>query len=301
MRARTGYAEIVACTLTWGSIGVLRKQLDVGSPTVTFFRMVFGAIVVVTWLALRGRLGDLRPRARPALLVGSGAILGTHWLLQFEAYARLDVAPTILIIFLGPVLMAAAAPAVLGERLRAVSVAALALAFGGIAMIAVPDIASVDTGGLAAALGSAALFGALLLAGKILTRHYEPGAIVVWQLGIGALVVAPGLAGGSGSAIARALPGMLLLGAAYTGLFGILFFRAVRALEAQRLGVLFYLEPASAVAYAWWLLGERPTALTLVGGALVVMAGLAIILSDRVAGAPVGLPEVVPAEGEALR
>lgn len=295
MRLPAGYPEIVACTLAWGSLGLIRKEIDLSSAPVVFFRLSFGAIVVLAWLAARGRLGELRPRARPGLLVASGIVLGTHWITEFEAYRRLDVGPTILIVFLGPVLMAAAAPAVLGERLHPVALAALAAAFGGIALIAVPDLGTIDGWGLAAALASAVLFALLLLLGKLLTRHYEPAAIVAWQLGIAAVLVSPSLAGASAAAIARALPWLLLLGVAFTGVAGILFFRAVRALEAQRLGVIFYLEPASAVVYAWVFRSEEPTALVLAGGALIVAAGIATVLSDRQAAAA-GMPELVVQE-----
>jgi drug/metabolite transporter (DMT)-like permease len=72
---------------------------------------------------------------------------------------------------------------------------------------------------------------------------------------------------------------------------GIVFFHAVRALPAQELGVLYYLEPASAVAYAWWWLGETPAPGTLMGGALIVLAGVALIRGDR----QVERPAVVPA------
>jgi drug/metabolite transporter (DMT)-like permease len=54
----------------------------------------------------------------------------------------------------------------------------------------------------------------------------------------------------------------------------------------QRLGVLYYLEPASAILYAWWWVHEHPSAVTLAGGALIVLAGLAIIVTDRGAEIP---------------
>jgi len=281
LRRRPGYPEIVTCALTWGSIGLIRKEIALSSSVVVFFRLFLGMVVVLAYLAVRGRLGALRLGTHRGVLIGSGVVLGVHWILEFEGYRRLDIAPTILIVFLGPVLMAAAAPAVLKERLHPVAIGALALAFGGIALIAVPDIGDVDGLGLASAIGSAVLFAVLLLMGKIVSAHYEPAAVVVWQLGIASILLAPTLAGSSIDAIARGMPLMLVLGFVHTGVTGILFFHAVRALQAQRLGVLFYLEPASAVAYAWVFLGETPRALTLVGGALILVAGIVTVLSDR--------------------
>jgi drug/metabolite transporter (DMT)-like permease len=258
---------------------------------IVFFRLSLGFLVVAGLLAATRRLALVRLRERGVLLVVSGVVLAVHWAALFEAYKRIDVATTILIVFLGPVLFAAGAPFVLGERLRPLSVGALGLAFGGIALIAVPNIGEIDAGGLMFAFISAVLFGVLMLMGKLLTQHYEPAAITFWQLAVASIVMAPALFGADPAAIVDAAPGLLLLGGVYSGVLGIVFFHAVRALQAQQLGVLFYLEPASAVLYAWWWLGETPSATTLLGGALIVAAGLAIIVGDRRLEA-VGSPEV---------
>jgi drug/metabolite transporter (DMT)-like permease len=37
-----------------------------------------------------------------------------------------------------------------------------------------------------------------------------------------------------------------------------------------------YLEPVAAVAFGWWLLNESPSGGTLVGGAMVVIAGIIV-------------------------
>lgn len=290
-RARAGFVEILTCTLMWGTIGPIAKQLDVPSRVIVFFRLLLGFAVVVCVLALTRKISSARLRARPVLMIASGVVLAVHWAALFESYKRLTIATAILIVFLGPVLMAVAAPSVLGERLRPLSVAALAVAFGGIALIALPDVREIDLVGLLCALVSAVLFAVLMLIGKLLTEHYEPAAITVWQLGVAAAVMSPALIGADAGEIVRAAPGLLLLGAVYSGLLGIVFFHAVRALQAQQLGVLFYLEPAAAVVFSWWWLAERPSATTLIGGALIIAAGLAIIVSDRRAAA-VATPEV---------
>jgi len=296
MKLRAGTLEIIICTLAWGMIGSIVDRISLSSSVIVFFRLSLGFVVVFAWLALRRRLRDLTLRARPVVLVTSGVVLGVHWALLFEAYKRIGVDTTILIVFIGPVLWAVAAPFFLGERLRASSVAALAVAFGGIAMISIPKIGKVDGAGLAAAFGSAVLFAVLILMGKLLTEHYEPAAIVVWQLGVAAVLLSPSLTGASLHQIARGLPLLLVLGMIHSGLLGIVFFHAVRALPTQELGVLFYVEPGSAVLYAWWWLSEKPSALTLAGGALIVLAGIGIIVADRKVGAPGALPEPVMQE-----
>lgn len=296
---RPGHLKIVLCTLSWGLIGSIVRHIDLPATVIVFFRLALGALVVLLYVTVRGHRDQLRPGARPWLLATSGVVLGVHWVSLFEAYQRIGVVTTILIVFTGPVLWAAASPFVLHERLHPAAIAGLGVAFVGITMISAPDIASLDLGGLLAAGGSAILFAVLVLMGKVLTQHYASSAITGWQLTVAAVLLAPALATASWEQVVRAAPGLLVLGTVMTGLLGIVFFEGLRTMPTQQLGVLFYLEPASAVFYAWWLAGERPAPLTLIGGALIVGAGLAIILLEHRVAPPGALPEPLTPEAPA--
>ena len=63
-------------------------------------------------------------------------------------------------------------------------------------------------------------------------------------------------------------------------------------MPATRAAVLLYFEPASAVIFGWLLLDQEPTLSMLVGGALVVLAG---VLVARIPMAP-ELPPVEVAD-----
>jgi len=293
MRSRTGYVELIICGLVWGSIGVLVKKLDVSAEVLVFFRLALGAASVVAVWAARGRLRELRLGGKRALVVAAGVILALHWVAFFEAYKRLPVATTILIVYVGPVLIAAAAPAVLGERLQRRTLYALALSVGGIALVASPSSVSGDAVGFAAAGVAAVLFAGLVLILKKATPHSSAPAIVAWQLGIAALVVSPVLIGASGHQILRAMPGLLTLGIVHTGLIGILYVSALTVVPAQQVSVLVYLEPVTAVLWAWAVLGEWQGAGAMIGGALIIAAGLLVVVPGLRGAAPASFPEPV--------
>jgi drug/metabolite transporter (DMT)-like permease len=292
MRSRTGYAELIVCGLVWGSIGVLVKQIDVPAPVIVFFRLSLGALAVLAWQTARGRLGELRLGARRGLLLAAGLMLAVHWVAFIEAYKRLPVATTILIVYVGPILIAAAAPAVLGERLERRTLYALALSTGGILLIAVPSAGSGDGWGFAGAGIAAVTFAALVLTLKKLTPHYTAAGIAVWQLGIAAVVLAPVMIGASGREIARAAPTLLALGVLHTGITGILYVSALRIVQAQQVSILVYLEPVTAVLWAWGVLDETPSLATIAGGLFIIAAGLLIVLPGmRSRIAPAAFPE----------
>jgi drug/metabolite transporter (DMT)-like permease len=297
MRSRTGYAELTTTGLLWGSIGVFVKHLSVAGATIVFFRLIFGWAVIVGYFAARRRLRQLRLRSQRTLLFGVGFMLALHWGLMFESFKRLDVATTILVVYVGPVFMALGAPIVLGERLERRTLFSLALSLGGIALIALPDAHRADAAGLVMAGGAALSYAALVLMLKRLTDVYDGATLMTWQLPIAAIALAPFLIGESGQEIVRAAPLLLVLGVVHTGLAGLLWFRGLPFVKAQHVGVIEYFEPASAVLYAWWLLDERPQGLTLLGGGLILIAGLNIVLGARARELrsipPAGLPEAV--------
>jgi drug/metabolite transporter (DMT)-like permease len=293
MRTRSGYAELVTCGLVWGSIGVLVKRSPVAAPVIVFFRLALGAAVVVAWHAMRGRLSQLRLLGKRPLLTAFGAMLATHWLFFFLAYKRLSVATVILIVYVGPVFMALLAPRILGERLERRTLASLALSIAGITLVAVPAAHGHNTFGLAAALIAMMSFVSLVFMGKKLLGEYTPQAIVAWQLGIAAAFVSPFLIQARASAIASSWPTLVALGVIHTGLCGVLYFRAMQVVKAQHMGILAYLEPVTAVLWAWAVLGERPGLATLAGGALVIAAGLNIAIPGARQIPSAEFPEVV--------
>ncbi|MGH2785645.1 MAG: DMT family transporter [Actinomycetota bacterium] len=293
MRSRTGYVELIVCGLLWGSIGVLVKEIDVGAAVTVFFRLALGAASVVAVWALRGRLSELRIVRDRGLVLMSGLTLAFHWVVFFEAYKRLPVATTILIVYVGPVLIAAFAPAVLGERLERGTMYALALSIGGIALIAVPATGSGDAWGYLAAGAAALTFAVLVLTLKRVSPEVPAQAIVAWQLGIAAVAVSPFLIDASAREIVRAAPTLLTLGIVHTGLSGILYVGALQIIKAQHASILVYLEPVTAVLWAWGVLGEQPELATIAGGLLIIAAGLIIVIPGLRAVAPVSMPEPV--------
>lgn len=269
------------CGLVWGSIGVLVKRSPVGAPVIVFFRLAFGTLVVTAWFALRGRLRELRLRAKRGLLAASGATLAIHWVFFFLAYKRLSVATVILIVYVGPVFMALLAPRILDERLERRTIVSLILSIAGIAMIALPAASTSNLVGISLAFGAMVSFVALVFIGKFLVTEYAPPAIVAWQLGSAAVCVSPFLVTARASAIGHSIVSLLALGAIHTGLCGVLYFRAMQVVKAQHMGILAYLEPVTAVLWAWLFLQESPAVLTLVGGLLVIAAGANVAVPVR--------------------
>lgn len=288
-RIRAGYLELVLLGVLWGSIGVIVRPVRVSAAGIAFVRTGIGLVLALAFMAAGGRLAQIRLSSKRWLLVLDGVMLAVHWTLMFEAFKRLSVATAILLVFVGPVLVAAAAWPVLRERVEARTVAALTLSLGGMAMITVPAWEVQDPLGVVFALASAVTFAGIMLAGKTLTRTYAPPAILIWQLGVATIAIAPVAFAAGFDGLGSAAPRLLMLGALHTAAAGFVYFAALSVVKAQHVGVLTYLEPATALLYAWWLLGETPATATLAGGALIVAGGLLIVFArGPLPGSPEG-------------
>jgi drug/metabolite transporter (DMT)-like permease len=270
---------------SWGFIAVLVAAVDLGAEALAFLRLAIAAVTLaVAGLLLRT---SLRPGAALPLLGLLGVLQAAHWLLFFEAVKLGSVALAVLTFYTAPVLLAVAAPLLLPERLSRVALAALPVGAVGIALVAFAGGEGGDAfsaSAVAAGLGSAATYAALVVVSKhLLHANVPPLTVAFWDCLFGAIVLAPLLL-----VAGRVLPddagewgAVLVLGVVFTGLSTLAYAATLRHVTAQAAGILTFLEPVAAVLLAGLLLDEPVEPATLAGGALVLLAGLAVVALDR--------------------
>src|SRR2546430_9262026 len=124
---RPSLVLVVVCSL-WGSIGVVVRQVPLSGAAIACARIWVAAAGLGLVLVVRRRAGaDVGPALfshRPGRVVVTGAVLAVHWTAFIAALQRAPIGTVVLIVFIGPVGVALAAPRVLGERLQPGTVAA---------------------------------------------------------------------------------------------------------------------------------------------------------------------------------
>lgn len=285
-----------ALAASWGFIAVLVAAVDLEAEALAFWRLSLAAATLAVVALVSGRWRLLAPGRRLPALVLLGAIQGAHWLLFFEAVKEGSVALAVLTFYAAPLVLAVVAPFVLPERWSGVVLGSAGVGAVGIALIALDDTGAGSAWAVAAGLGSAATYAALVVLSKrLLLEDTPPLTIAFWDCLVGAVVVAPALV-----LAARIVPAdgdawlaVLALGVLLTGVSTLVYTTLLRRVTAQAAGVLTFLEPVAGVLLAWALVSERPGGATLAGGALVLAAGLAVVVVEpaetRVADAPVGV------------
>ncbi|MEP6607819.1 MAG: EamA family transporter [Burkholderiaceae bacterium] len=268
----------------WGS-GYLATKVGLQyAPPFTFLslRFAFGLLLVVPLtMAIRPRWPDSRTQwahvAFAGLLMHAVNLGGSH----YAQYLGMSAGITALVLALQPVVTAAAARPLFGERLVRTQWLGVALGLAGVALVVWHKV---DLGAMSAASLAAVLIAlAAMTVGTLYQRIFCPAvdlrAATVVQFAATLMVLAP---------LAVAVEGFefrwswqLLCAIAFLVIFASIF--AVNALhtlmrrgEATRVTSLLYLTPIVAVALEWLMFGIYPTWLTAVGIA-VTCAGVALV------------------------
>ncbi len=251
-----------------------------------FFRSAFALPVIVIWL--RGRR-ELRHGLRSGhfrLHLARG-LLGTMAMsLNFLGLHLLPFPEVTALRFTTPVLIVVFAALFLGEGFRMVRLAAVLAGFAGVVLIMWPRLGGQMTGqatGAILVLGSAATAAVAQITLKRLASVEPTPAIVFWFSVISMLLGLASLP--LGWVWPSPVEAMLLIGAGLLGGIGqMLLTSSYRFADAGVLAPFTYVSMIWAIAIGWFGFGELPGLATLAGAALIILAGVVIVLRERQLG-----------------
>jgi drug/metabolite transporter (DMT)-like permease len=301
---RGGLARIATAGLIWGSIALFSRQVGTSPFVIVFWRVAFAGATVAAYLLWKRRLGEFVALStrRKLALAGVGALLALNWVFFFGALQLTDVAVAVLLGYLGPILVMTFAPLVTREPFDRRVVLPLLIALAGTVIIVGPRGLQLAGGthllGAALAFASAFTYAVLVLSAKRLLRGIPP---VIYMLGedvAAALVLLPVIVFLPGPATTVEWGALATLGIVHTAATGFLFLSGLRAVRTDHAAVLTYAEPVSAVVFAALFLGEAITVATIVGGLLVVLAGVRVARMEPAPALEVPVP-VLETESDA--
>jgi drug/metabolite transporter (DMT)-like permease len=292
-----GALLIVIAASSFGVLGPIAQYADrvgVSSLSLVTWRAGVGAIVVLLFLAVRAAGGTRLwrpwrqlPRRDRFLITLAAPTNAALNLAMFVAFLRIGIALALLIFYIYPAFVALASMIWFGERLDRLRWAALAIAMAGVVLVVAGagDLGSLDLFGIAlAAVGAlaqtfyalAAHHGFRAVPGTQAAAVTMGGAALVYL--VVALVIGRLPEIGQPLASAAALWPVLVAGVVGAGLATVCFIGGIRLLGAPRATILSTLEPVVGVALAAMLFGTVPTLLQVIGGALIIAAGIVLQL-----------------------
>ena len=180
--------------------------------------------------------------------------------------------------FVGPIVSFVLSALLLGERVTWLRAALLLISFGGVLLVVKPGFGM--TTGLMFAVMAGSLHGCYLVATRWLAGAYRPRFLLLSQLVIGSIVLAP-TAIGPVPALTAPLAGLIGISALGSAFGNLLLVLANRQAEASVIAPFIYSQIIIATVLGYLVFGEWPDALALVGLAVIVIAGAGSIWASR--------------------
>lgn len=312
--SRAGLGLALFSALTFSTSGALAKSLiDAGwSPAAAVTaRISIAALVLAVpgYLSIRGRWHILRQQAAMVAAYGVIAVAGAQ-LFYFNAIQTLPVGVALMLEYLGIILVVAWMWIRHGQRPRRLTLGGSAAALTGLALVlGVIGHVRLDLVGVLSGLGAGVGLATYFVVSSHSSDELPPLALASTGMGIGAAILL--VLGGVGALPMHAtfrtvsfaghqvswlipIAGLSLVAAVVAYVAGI---AAARMLGAKLASFVGLAEVIFAVLIAWLLLDQLPTAVQLIGGALIV-AGIALVRIDELRSPSVPSPRPVPADHE---
>jgi len=255
----------------------------------TFARQLTAAVVLTLVMlavaAYQRRKPQLPRGADLAKVIAWGvAWFGLYNLALNAAGQRIDAGTMAVLVNLAPVLITVLAGFTLGERFSLRLVAGIAVAFTGVAVIAVTtSTGHYDLAGVALGLTAAMLYASCATAQKPLLSRVSP-LTMTWIGCLAGLVASLPFVGVFAdevvAASATATFTAVYLGAFPTAIAFLTWGYALTHMTAGRLSTSTYVVPPLVIAFSWLLLSEAPAPLAVLGGTLCLL-GVAIATTRR--------------------
>lgn len=281
---KSGRLKIISSMLIWGSVGIFARFSNLDGLTLAFLRVLFGSLFFVIFYSLRQRswlsasFQSIKPNVGKVFLLGT--VLGLNWVFFFSAVLHTQIAKALMIYYLAPVIVFILASAFLGEKITPKRAVLISIAFLGSLIIVSQEEISFSNGdflGILFALLAAFFYAGVTLLGRHL-REIESSALTFFQLAFATLILAPfALRRGFTPSWSSFLVS-LLIALIHTVFALLLYMQGLKEVEANESAILSYLDPMSAVLYAFLIFGEVPSLLTVIGGGLILTASLMDIM-----------------------
>ena len=277
-----GVALVAGGALCWSFGGLVVRSLEANAWEVVFWRSLVMAITVGLYLAIWRReaaLYGLRHALGPMLL--SGLCLSGSFIVFILALKVATVANVLMVTASAPLMAALLARVVLREPVRWNTWLAMLAALFGIALMVNDSVSSHGMAGSLLAVACAACF-----ATNMVVLRTRPDVDMMPTVVLGGLISA---------AISlpfawpfpaplHEVPSLAFLGVVQLGLGLVLFTLGIRYLPAAQAGLVALLETVLGPLWVWLAFGEGPSAMGLLGGAVVLGALIAnTLLESRAA------------------
>ena len=281
--------KIVSVAVFVGMQTCIKAAGGVPAGQIVFFRSFFAIFPIIAFLAFKGELASAFTTKRPFNHIARGLVGVGAMGLGFFALTRLPLPEAITLNYAQPLLVVVFSSVFLGETIRVYRWSAVVVGLAGVLVISWPELTLLNSDqglddqevlGVLAALIAAAISAVAMLLVRNLVQTEKTATIVLWfssTASVLSLFTLP-----FGWQALTPLQAALLVFAGFCGGLGqILMTAAYRHAEASVVAPFEYTSMILGVVVGYFVFGDVTSLNTLIGGVIVVAAGIFIIWRER--------------------
>lgn len=286
-----GTAQLTTAMVLSGTLGIFVVESGASPFDVVFFRTVFGALALGTYVIARGWLRDHGFTARTLGLAALGGVfIVFNWVLLFSSYENTSISVATVVYHTQPFYVVLLGALLFRERLTAAKVGWVAVAFAGLVLVSGITPGDFTSGGayllgVGQALLAALLYGLSTLVTKRITG-VRPHLIALVQVVVGIPLLLPFADFGALRGEGADWGWLVGLGVIHTGMMYVLMYAAYAKLPTSKIAVLAFVYPAVAMVMDWAVYGHHIGLVQALGVPLIVTASLKVTLARPSAAAP---------------
>ncbi|MEU6364917.1 DMT family transporter [Streptomyces sp. NPDC046931] len=286
-----GTAQLTTAMVLSGTLGVFVVESGASPFNVVFFRVLFGALALGTYVVARGWLRGhgFTPRTLGLAVLG-GVFIVFNWVLLFQAYGNTSISVATVVYHTQPFHVVLLGALLFRERLTAAKVGWVAVAFAGLILVSGVTPGDFASGGsyllgVGQALLAALLYGLSTLVTKRVTG-VRPHLVALVQVIVGIPLLLPFADFGAMRGEGAGWGWLVGLGFLHTGVMYVLMYAAYAKLPTSKIAVLAFVYPAVALLMDRAVYGHHIGLVQALGIPLIVTAGLKVTLARTPAAVP---------------
>lgn len=274
--------SLAVAMLTWGSLGLVTRKIDLSAFELSFFRAFFALPILFIMYKVKNKKENSKNISYkiifPYLL--SGFLIAVVWSTLFLGYKYTSISTAVLIYNMCPVYVMIMSPIFLKEKLDKISVVTIVGSFIGLCLLIGGDIsvASGVKGMIFAFISGIAYSIVVILNRKFGTSEELKNLDITFttflQLSGVVITLLPyQIYNKSFSNLINLsfieIVSVIVLGVIFTGLAYLVYFNAYNKLQALEVVSYSYLEPLFGIMLGIFFFGESMGVLKIIGGSLI--------------------------------
>jgi drug/metabolite transporter (DMT)-like permease len=270
MKTNMGSFYILSAILLWSSLGVVVRLSGVEIHILMFYSLLASLIVqgiILSRKTYREKIPGISMLRYPMIL-GFFSFLNTFT--YYYAFKNTTIANAVLTHYIAPIIVAFLAPLFLREVItRKITIAIIAASIGLWIMLDGLSFQKNQMAGIMAGLASGLAYAIIIIFLRIQSQNFNPLVLAFFTNLTITILLLPFIR----QMPLHALWSYLIVGIVHSTIAPILYYKGIQHVTANRSAVLGYIEPVGAIIFGVIFLSECPSAVSLIGGALIIFSG----------------------------